>query len=198
MFMRFLSSAAIGGTVTALLMYGMQLLIEIGPGPDLDEDPPLRLAFSMDKTDETLIVDDPIIERIDPPEKLPPARPAESKTDGLAFTGLGIPAPPNPGPGLKGVDFNLADNALVNIIRVSPTYPIVAARRGLEGYVTVRFDVTALGTVENVTIVESSDRIFEQAAIAAALRFRYKARVVDGDAIATTGLMNRFTFKMED
>ena len=91
----------------------------------------------------------------------------------------------------------MQDGSLVAIVRVEPTYPLRAEESSLEGYVTVRFDVNADGTVSNVTVVSSSHRIFEKAAIKAASKFRYKARVVDGIAQATYGLQNRFVFKME-
>lgn len=41
-------------------------------------------------------------------------------------------------------------------------------------------------------------RDIHKAAIAAAYRFRYKPRVVDGVAQSTRGLVNRFVFKIED
>jgi hypothetical protein len=40
--------------------------------------------------------------------------------------------------------------------------------------------------------------MFETAARRAAERFRFKAQVVDGVPIETTGMQNLFTFRMED
>ena len=62
---------------------------------------------------------------------------------------------------------------------------------------TVRFDVNADGTVSNVTVMDSSSHVFERAAIKAARKFRFKARVVDGVPQPSYGLQNRFVFKME-
>ena len=61
----------------------------------------------------------------------------------------------------------------------------------------MQFDVNPDGTVTNVTVVESSSKIFERAAIKAAQKFRFKARVVDGVPQPSYGLQNRFVFKME-
>lgn len=88
--------------------------------------------------------------------------------------------------------------SLVNILKVAPTYPIAALQKNLEGYATVRFDVTELGTIENVVVIDATHSVFHKAAIAAAYRFRYKPRVVDGVAQSTRGLVNRFVFKIED
>ena len=63
---------------------------------------------------------------------------------------------------------------------------------------TVSYDVMANGTVANVVVIESSNRLFDAAAIEAAYRFRYKPRIVDGIAQETYGLLNRFVFKMDE
>jgi protein TonB len=68
---------------------------------------------------------------------------------------------------------------------------------GLGGFVIVEFDVTENGQTTNAVIAESSHRVFEKAALNATDRLRYKPRVVDGLAVATTGIRYRFTFEME-
>jgi protein TonB len=80
---------------------------------------------------------------------------------------------------------------------VKPTYPPVAAARGLEGHVLVQFDVLSNGTVSNISVVESSHALFERAAIAAARSFRFKARVVDGVPLLSTGVQYQFRFELE-
>ena len=71
-----------------------------------------------------------------------------------------------------------------------------ALQRRVEGYVIVEFVVTTSGSVTDVTVVESSAPVFEQAAIEAAQKFKYKPRVVDGVAIEVSGVQNRITFKL--
>jgi protein TonB len=63
--------------------------------------------------------------------------------------------------------------------------------------VTVRFDVTELGTVTNVQILESTHRVFEKPAREAALRSKFRPRVVDGAAMATSGIVRRYRFELE-
>ena len=92
----------------------------------------------------------------------------------------------------------MVDGPLVALLRVEPQYPPRPLSRSLEGYVLVEFDVLADGSVANVSVVESSDRLFEKAAIRAAERFRFKPRVVDGVPLATTGIRNLFRFEIPD
>jgi protein TonB len=113
---------------------------------------------------------------------------------------IGVPhsstPPRNPGTQMSNPFTN--DGPLMVMVRVQPDYPLVAEQRGLEGCVVVRFDVTASGTVSNVAVVESSNAIFERAAIAAARNFRFKARVVDGVPLTSTGVQYQFRFELED
>jgi protein TonB len=40
--------------------------------------------------------------------------------------------------------------------------------------------------------------VFEKASIKAATKFKYKPRVVDGEAIEVAGVQNKFTYTLED
>jgi len=62
----------------------------------------------------------------------------------------------------------------------------------------LQFDVTAEGKVVNIVIVESSNSVFDNAAIKAVARFKFKPRVVDGIALVSTGIQNLFTFRLDD
>jgi len=71
--------------------------------------------------------------------------------------------------------------------RQPPQYPYKAARRGIEGWVRVSFRVTETGTVEDVQVLESEPAgVFDQAAVKAVYRWRFKPRTVKGQAIAAT------------
>jgi protein TonB len=83
------------------------------------------------------------------------------------------------------------------VARVEPAYPYSAILKEREGYVVVQFTVTSRGTVDDVSIVESTDRVFEQAAAAAVARARYRPRIVDGLAVDTPGLTTRIDFRLE-
>jgi protein TonB len=98
---------------------------------------------------------------------------------------------------IGGVGFGVSDGEYLPIVKVAPIYPARALLRDLEGYVILEFTVTRAGTVRNVIVMESTDRIFEQAAINAAYKFKYKPRVIDGVTVEVTGVMNKISFVIE-
>lgn len=194
---RFFSSASLALLVTSSLLYLMQLLIDIGPDVMTDNKPPALVDWKGKPPSEHVIVDPPKPDRLPDPAPMPPTHiaPENGTTPPSGIPTSSPPVPPGP------PDFGrpgMSDGPLINIIKVAPSYPIRAATSGIEGYVTVSFDVVANGTVANVVVIESSNRVFEDAAIEAAYRFRYKPRIVDGVAMETRGLQNRFVFRLDD
>lgn len=83
------------------------------------------------------------------------------------------------------------------IVNATPVYPRLAAVEGIEGYVILEFTVTAAGRVRDVVVVESTDTIFEQPAIEAAYRLKYKPRFVEGEPVQVSGIRNTITFKLK-
>ena len=83
---------------------------------------------------------------------------------------------------IGGVGFGVSDGEYLPIVKVAPVYPSRALSRGLEGYVIVEFTVMSTGAVRDVSVVESTSSLFERAATTAALKFKYKPRVIDGEA----------------
>ena len=98
--------------------------------------------------------------------------------------------------GLSGA--SSSDGEYLPIVKIAPQYPRSAAQHGIEGYVVLEFTVTTLGTVKDVKVIESEPaRIFDSAAIAAAKKFKYKPKVVNGKPIEVTGVRNIIRFEME-
>ena len=93
-----------------------------------------------------------------------------------------------------GVGFGISDGEYLPIVKVAPVYPARALQRGLEGYVIVEFTVTRQGTVRDVGVVESTSTLFERAAMEAASKFKYKPRVIDGEAVEVPGVRNKISF----
>ena len=99
---------------------------------------------------------------------------------------LNLPMNLADGPYLGPVTAQL-DRDFMPLSRQPPQYPYKAARRGIEGWVRVSFRVTETGTVEDVQVLESDPAgVFEQAAIKAVYRWRFKPRTVNGQAMAGT------------
>lgn len=80
------------------------------------------------------------------------------------------------------------------IVKVAPVYPESAARYSIKGTVTVVYDVNARGTTENIRVLESSDKLFDESAIEAAAQFHYLPARKNGEFIATKDVKNRFRF----
>lgn len=84
------------------------------------------------------------------------------------------------------------------IVRVAPIYPPRAAARGLEGYVVVSYTVNTSGTTEDINVLESSATLFEQAAIDAVEKYKYRPRIIDGQPVAVEGATSRIVFVLEN
>ena len=82
-------------------------------------------------------------------------------------------------------------------MKVAPVHPRRALSRGIEGYVIVEFTVTKQGTVRDAKVVRAEpESLFDQAAIDAALKFKYKPRVIDGEAVEVAGVQNKISFQI--
>jgi len=80
---------------------------------------------------------------------------------------------------------NMPDGDVMPIVRIEPRYPRDALLRGLEGWVRVEFTITAEGGVTDPVVVASEpQRIFDRSAVQAILRWKFKPRFVDGNAIS--------------
>ena len=99
--------------------------------------------------------------------------------------------------GAGGVGFDVGDGDFLPIFKVHAIYPIRAAHRNLEGYVILEFTVTRTGSVKDVVVLESTSHIFEESAVAAAYKYKYKPRVVDGEPVEVPGVVNQITFEVE-
>ncbi|MGI9264541.1 MAG: TonB family protein [Gammaproteobacteria bacterium] len=198
MFTNFATAISSGTAVTLGLFYIMNLLIVIQPQALVEPRDPMELNWVR-------------LARPEPPPRTNDARldpktfepPELTRTDPTGDPGEQITvrkprtAPP-PVNEFTGTGPIIQDGPLVALVRVSPTYPARAQQSGLEGWVLVEFDVLASGAVANVIVIDSSNRMFDNAARKAAERFRFKPRVIEGVAQVTTGIQNLFTFRMEN
>jgi protein TonB len=71
----------------------------------------------------------------------------------------------------------------VLISKVEPEYPFAARRMGLGGRVTVSAVIGLDGSVESAEILGSSNPLFDQAALEAVRRWRYRAATMNGQPV---------------
>jgi protein TonB len=197
MFARIAIALPLGVTVTAGLLFMMHLFIQTGHGQS--ESDTLRVVdFVRVERSEVVEVRESRPEKPEAREPAPDLSQPQS-TEGFS-TGLGVSVA-KPSVDFKaeisGIAMTASDGEYLPIVKVAPRYPVRALQRRLEGFVIVEFVVTTSGAVRDVQVIESSSEVFEEAAIEAALKFKYKPRVVDGIAIEVAGVQNRISFKLD-
>jgi len=89
-----------------------------------------------------------------------------------------------------------ASRQYLPIAKEAPDYPQRALDRNIEGECTVTYTVTPQGQVSDPQVVGQCHPLFVKPSLAAAKRFRYQPRVVDGQAVAVANVKNTFTYKI--
>jgi protein TonB len=112
----------------------------------------------------------------------------------VPYTRPKIELGPRDGGPMSGVDTDVIPQ-----IRVLPEYPPQAIAGNIEGWVRVRFTVTTIGTVRGAVVVDSEPgTVFDEAALNAIARWRYRPRVEHGEAVERVGLQYVFRFELEN
>ena len=135
-----------------------------------------------------------------PPDEPPPDMPEQSMESSDMSIGVDI------GAVQTKVDLNVggvggfsSDGEYLPIVKVAPVYPRRAQTRGIEGHVLLEFVVTKTGAVRDPVVIEASPPgIFDRAAMQAALKFKYKPKVVNGEPIDVAGVRNLITFELSE
>ncbi len=198
MIARYVISIGIGAAVTFSLLFLMQLLIATGRGA-------LTEAATFRITDFVRIERNEVIETVKPkPEKppepeIPPDMPTPNNADNFDNAmAVSLSAPSlNANLNIGSIGFGVSDGEYLPIVKVAPVYPSRALSRGLEGNCILEFTVTRTGTVQDVMTVECTSSLFERAATQAALKFKYKPRVIDGEPVDVRGVQHLITFLIE-
>jgi len=100
-------------------------------------------------------------------------------------------------PGGLAFGGGMSDRGALPLVRVEPQYPPQAARRGLEGWVQLRFTISTAGSVKDVAVVKSSNSIFERAAAAAVAKWKYEPQMRSGQTVETPGIEVVLRFKLD-
>ncbi len=91
-----------------------------------------------------------------------------------------------------------SDRDIVPLVRINPDYPPRALSRGLQGWVIVQFTISATGTVKDQKVVDSSNDVFNDAALKAIARWRYNPKVEEGVAVERKGVQTKLVFQLEN
>jgi protein TonB len=134
----------------------------------------------------------------DEPEQPPPDMPEpEFEPVDLADSSINIGVQMESNVDIGGMGGFSSDGEFLPIVKVAPQYPRRALSRGIEGYCTVEYTVTKNGAVRDPVVVDAQpEGIFDRASIQAALKFKYKPRVIDGEPVDVPGVRNKFTYTL--
>ena len=193
----------LGLVVTAALFWTMQYLIETADR-ELNEGNSGNLVdFVRLKRDES-IQRRQLKPKKPPPPDAPPPQPPTPQLDNLNPNAekIAISAAPveTDIEMTGGFSLGVGEGDYLPIVKVAPIYPQRALSRGVEGYCVVQYTVTRQGTIRDPFVVEDqcTSSLFHRASVQAALKFKYKPRVIDGQAVEVPGVQNKFTFEIEE
>ena len=191
----------VGLAITAGLFWMMQYLIDTADRTLNESSTGALLEFVRLKRDES-IQRRQLKPKKPPPPEAPPPQPPTPKLDSLdpsaekiAITAVPVETDIEMS---GGFSLGVGEGDYLPIVKVAPIYPARALQRGLEGFCVVEYTVTSLGTIRGPVVVESqcSSSLFHRASVQAALKFKYKPRVIDGNAVEVSGVQNKFTYEI--
>ena len=204
-------AAGIGfsSAITLALFFVMVILISLGD-TGMKEDTSVKLADIVmpDREIDTFMTE---VEKPDKPEDQPEDI-AQPELDLAPLTGIDVSIA-KPKPNFKAGGSFFRDGEYIPLFKVVPIYPRRAQERGTMGYALVEFTITDTGSVENAQTIEgycSSKRpddpevqfrpcsMFNSASARAALKLKYKPKIVDGRAVPVDGVLHRFTYILDD
>lgn len=199
---RLLLAGCVGLVVATFLTWFMYVLIEFGEKA-VDESSRVHiLDIVRVKRDEASVKKEQRVERPKTTEAPPaPSSPdlndAQSDVDAIGISNL--PAQMDVGLDMGGIGSGLGEGEFLPIVKVAPVYPASASSRGIEGECLVEYSVTTTGATKNIRVIEDrcTYRGFKKPSIAAAARFKYKPRVINGEAVEVARVQNLFIFQLE-
>jgi protein TonB len=200
---RLIIGIVFGLAVTAALFWTMQYLIETADR-DLNEAAAGNLVdFVRLKRDES-IQRRQLKPKKPPPPDAPPPQPPTPQLDNLNPNAEKIAisaAPVETDIEMSGgFSLGVGEGDYLPIVKVAPIYPQRALSRGIEGFCVVQYVVTKQGTIRDPFVIEDqcTSSLFHRASIQAAMKFKYKPRILDGQAVEVPGVQNKFTYEIEE
>jgi protein TonB len=199
---RYAAAICLGCLVTLAVLFTMHTLIA-SPRSRLDESGTRHFVdFVRTEREEVLqrrdrLPDKPVQPDAPPPESIQPRVDAVDP----AQAAVGVPVAPvevTVDLEVDGIGLVASDGDYLPIVKIAPVYPMMARNRGIEGHCLVEYTVTAAGTTKDVVVIESQPPgIFDKVSIEAALKFKYRPRVVNGEPIEVRGVRNLFRYLLE-
>jgi protein TonB len=203
MVVRLGAGLVLGAVVTLSLFWVMQYLITTADR-SLDESKRGALVDFVRIKKNEVIERKQIKPKKPPPPEAPPPEPPAPKLDELTPSAekiaiTAVPVATDIDLTSGGFSLGVGEGDYLPIVKVAPIYPRRALSRGVEGYCIVEYTVTRAGTTRDVRVLpgQCTSGLFEKASVSASLKFKYKPRVIDGEAVEVPGVRNKFTYELE-
>ena len=193
--------------ITTALFFVMVVLISLGDS-GMKEDTSVKLADVVmpERQIDTFLSE---VEKPDKPEEQPEDI-AQPELDLQPLAGIDVSIA-KPKANFKAGGSFFRDGEYIPLFKVQPIYPRRAQERGTQGFAIVSFTITEGGSVENAKAIEGycgdptgpeselrPCTMFNSASARAALKLKYKPKIVDGKATSVSDVLHRFTFIMAD
>ncbi len=197
-------AALLALAITFGLFFLMQYLISMGSGKAKDIDSGRVIEFvRLKRQSELQLRKRQLPEKKKPPKPPPPpdlqmAAPEQAQSGEMGFAAPSVDVDVNLA---GGVNLGVApsDTDVVPLVRVPPQYPIRATERGIEGWVVIRFTISASGTVKDPVVIDARpSRIFDREALRAIKKWKYKPKIEDGMAVERPNIKVKLTFELPE
>jgi len=180
------------------LFFIMQYLI-LSADPKIDDSKQRKLAdIHMPEREIETNVNERKPDKVDDPEEPPPDLTTPDVSMDMDVEIINIAPQAAIDVSINSSGMASGDGEYLPIVKVAPIYPRRAQTRGISGYCIIEYTVMASGAIRDPVAVDCQPSgVFEKASLKASLKFKYKPRVVDGEAIEVAGVQNKFTYELE-
>ena len=204
---KYVAGVGLSILITTTLFFVMVILISLGDS-GMKEDTSVKLADVVmpERQIDTFMTE---VEKPEQPEEQPEDI-AQPDLDLQPLTGIDVSIA-KPKANFKASGSFFRDGEYIPLFKVQPIYPRRAQERGTEGYAIVSFTITDSGSVEDAKPLEGycgdpegpqeemrPCTLFNSASTRAALKLKYKPKIVDGKATPVEGVFHKFTFIMAE
>ena len=197
-FFRLVIGGLLAIPVAGGLFFIMQYLIA-SADPKIDDSKQRKLAdIHMPEREIETNVNEQKPDKVDDPEEPPPDLDTPDVDMDMDVEVVNIAPQAAVDVSISSSGMASGDGEYLPIVKVAPIYPRRAQTRGISGYCIVEYTVTTSGAIRDPKAVDCEPAgVFEKASVKASLKFKYKPRVVDGEAIEVAGVQNKFTYELE-
>lgn len=209
MLKRYIISTGLAGVITFGLFFLMHSLIALGSkalikdtgGRKMIEFVRLKKEVQAPMEEQEL-PQKPAMSKQPPPPQMD--MPQTAPRAGGQVLKIAAPIQHDPKPALKMVGGPTlggapSDTGHIPLVRVQPMYPPSAAEQRIEGWVRIEFTISETGSVRRPRVIGAHpSSIFNEAAIRAIRKWKYKPRIENGKRVPTPGVRVQLTFKLDD